>query len=278
VLCACAASRPKAAEPAPSQTSPAKTTSAAAPDALSQTELPIEPGSERDAEVEPSIAVVGEQLSYGGSPVGSVDAAQLRRTLARLRGKLDAAKKYWASKHQRAFPATLPIALSEQQRVLLLRELLMVATAAEFVNVELSVQSQGRAQLVNLSLRSPEWQDSRTKQKRLHVSVAPKDQYLLTWREDDTVISQPYKELFASPPPDLDLRAFLAEKIREEWLMGGAHRAASDPLKDIAVLHLDDALTLDELLVVTNALGKPKRAFTVEGKVVEVPAFELFVY
>ncbi|HET7538816.1 MAG TPA: hypothetical protein VFK05_03065 [Polyangiaceae bacterium] len=277
-MCACAAAPRPEVRPPPPETSPAPAPSAVASDGASRAELPIEPGSERDADVEPSLAVAGEQLSYGGSAVGGVGEAELARTRARVRGKLDAARKYWPTKHQSAFPTTLPIELSEHHRVLLLRELLQLATTAEFVAVELDVQAKGSRQRVNLMLRSPDSQGSRRVRKELHVSVAPRDQYLLTWREGDTVTSMPYKELFASPPADLDLRAFLAQKIDEEWLANGEHRSASDPKKDIAVLHLDDALTLEELLVVTNALAAPKRKLTVDGKVVDGSAFDLFVY
>jgi hypothetical protein len=195
-----------------------------------------------------------------------------------LRGKLDAARKHWATKHQSPFPTALPLELGEHQRVLLLRQLLTVATDAGFDSAELRVQSKDGSQLVRLKLCSLDCQDDWLKRKLLHVSAAPKNQYLLTWRENDIVLSMPYKEVFASPPTDLDLPAFLSQKIDREWVLGGTHRAASDPTKDIAILHLDDALTLDELLVVTNAVATPKRKYTVDGKVIEVPAFELFVY
>lgn len=267
--CGCAASPAPAAKPAPAQTSPAT--------GSATSELPIELGSERDAEAEPSIAVVGDALSYAGSPVGGVGEAQLARTLAVLRAKLDAAKKYWPLEQPSAFPTTLSIELGERQRVFLLKELLSLATAAGFTHAELRVGSQASSPRVSLTLRSPEWQDSPSMTKRLHVTVAPKSRYLLTWREGSSVVSAPYQELFAAPPASLDLPGFLAQKINEEWLTNGAHRAASDPVKDIAVLHLDDLLTLDALLVVTNALGTPRRKSQVQGKIVDVPAFDLYV-
>jgi hypothetical protein len=274
--CACGAPPPPAANPA-ARTSFAAATSAIASGGPADTEPPIELGSERDADLAPSITAVGEELSYTESSLGAVGAAQLTRTMTRLGAKLDAAKKYWALEHQSPFPTTLPIELGGQHRALLLKELLSVATAAEFANVELSVQSNGNRERVSLTLRSPEWQDMPRMTKRLHVTVAPGSRYLLAWREGSTVVSTPYRELFAAPPANLDLPAFLAQKVNEEWLANGQHRVAIDPLKDVAVLHLNDALALDALLVVTHALGTPARKWQGRDKVVDVPAFELYV-
>src|SRR6188768_1866148 len=172
-MSACGASPP----PTASTASAASTAASSAP---SQAEPTIEPGSERDADVEPSLAVVGEQLSYAGRAVGGLGEAQRSRTLARARGKLDAAKKYWALEHPSAFPTTLPIELNAQQRVLLLRQLLDLATDAEFAKVELTVVAKSGNRRLSLTLSSPEGQSPR-KPKLLHVSVAPKNRYLLTW-------------------------------------------------------------------------------------------------
>jgi hypothetical protein len=269
--CACGAASPPVA-----QTSAAATTTAAASSG-NQAEPPIEAGSERDAQVEPAITVVGEELSYAGRPVGGVSAAQLTRTLATVQAKLAAAKKYWGTQHQSPFPTTLAIELSEQQRALLLKELLKIASTADFADVELSVTSKGRSEHVRFTLRSPEWQDSPRITKRLHVTVAPPNRYLLAWLEGDTVVSTPYRELFAAPPAGLDLTAFLAEKLNEEWNANGMHRAAMDRVKDVAVLHVNDALTLDALLIVTRALGTPTRKWQFDDQVADAPAFELYV-
>jgi hypothetical protein len=306
--CACRAAAPTAANAAPTAAQPAAATAAiaggdstAAPRedgaASSQATPPPEPGfnaaadrgiepaqraasggSALDADVDPSISVVGEDVAYAGTPVGRAGEAQWPGTLARLRGKLDAARKHWSLKHQSAFPTTLSIQLREEQRVRVLKELLRLATAAEFSKVELRVQSQSTTQLIQLNLRSPEWQDSPRMTKRLHVKVSPKSRYLLTWREGSTVISAPYQELFAAAPAGTDLPTLLAAKINEEWLQNGSHRAAGDPDMDVAVLHLDDTLTLDTLLVVLKAVATPVRQADAQGKVVQVSAFEPYVF
>jgi biopolymer transport protein ExbD len=111
------------------------------------------------------------------------------------------------------------------------------------------------------------------KPKRLHVEIR-ENKFQLVWKQGDTVVAS--SDVARKPVTTADgtLRyPELEERLAEEWKTQGAHRDASDPKLDQAVLHSENRAEFGELVAVIDALSKPQRERDVGGTHVTIPAF-----
>jgi len=111
------------------------------------------------------------------------------------------------------------------------------------------------------------------KPKRLHVEVKDR-KFSLVWKQGDTVVASTDVERRAEKLPDGSVRyPDLEAKLASEGKAQGAHRSATDPKSDQAVLHTQNSTEFGELVAVVDALHAQKRELTVGGATQRVPAF-----
>jgi biopolymer transport protein ExbD len=113
------------------------------------------------------------------------------------------------------------------------------------------------------------------KPKRLHVEIR-ENKFQLVWKQGSTVIAsadvarKPVKTADGTVRyPDLE------QRLAEEWKSQGAHRDASDPKMDQAVLHSENRAEFGELVAVIDALSKQQRTRDIGGTRVSIPAFSV---
>lgn len=107
----------------------------------------------------------------------------------------------------------------------------------------------------------------------LHVKLQSERHFRLEWRKDGTVLHTLDVERHEVPTAGQPSYPALARTIEAEWKARGSHRSASDPSLDRAVLHTSHGTEFGDLVAVIDAIKRPKRAFTTDGKTTEVPAF-----
>jgi len=99
-----------------------------------------------------------------------------------------------------------------------------------------------------------------TERKRLHVEQR-EQRFRLSWRTGTTVVA--FTDL--SSPVVIDGRGDrhypeLAHFLDRDWRANGTHQAASDPVLDEAVLHIQNSAAYEDLIAVLDALRGPRRA------------------
>jgi hypothetical protein len=111
----------------------------------------------------------------------------------------------------------------------------------------------------------------------LHVRLAPGTAVVLTWRRGDDAVSEaevPWREAFARSSAEVRAPA-LAWRFAREWLQQGAHRDPTDKKLDQAVLLVDDATELADVVAVLDALYEAKREIRTSTGAVRVPVFRV---
>lgn len=108
---------------------------------------------------------------------------------------------------------------------------------------------------------------------QLHVKV--KDQrFELSWLEGGTVLSKvDVPRQAVTVAPGVVQYPALSERARDEWRVRGAHRAATDRTRDVAVVHTDNSLPFGELTAVLDALHAAERDVLEGGTMTRTPAF-----
>jgi biopolymer transport protein ExbD len=113
------------------------------------------------------------------------------------------------------------------------------------------------------------------KPKRLHVEVQPRS-FRLSWKQGETVVASSSVARQGSAAATGDTRyPELASKISEEWRNNGSHRSRDDVRTDQAVLHTENATEYGEIIAVVDAIAATKRALSIGGRSLEVPAFSV---
>lgn len=89
----------------------------------------------------------------------------------------------------------------------------------------------------------------------LHVDMRSGDRFVLTWRLGATVISEETvpKILARNSPGDVRYPS-LADAVTKTWNAGGRHRSASDPERDVAVLHSGNEARFEDVVAVMDAI------------------------
>jgi biopolymer transport protein ExbD len=122
-------------------------------------------------------------------------------------------------------------------------------------------------------------QDKVEPEKQLHVEMRSPEKFVLIWKQAGTVISTidvPRKDnLQKEGAVELYRYPELAEKIDSEWKTVGQHKADTDKKFDQAILHTDNETPYKHIIGVIDAIYKPQRKYTVGGKAVEMPAFNV---
>jgi biopolymer transport protein ExbD len=122
-------------------------------------------------------------------------------------------------------------------------------------------------------------QDKVEPEKQLHIEMRSPEKFVLIWKQAGTVISTidvPRKDnLVREGQVELYRYPDLAEKIDSEWKSVGQHKAESDKKFDQAILHTDNETPYKNIIGVIDAIYKPQRKYTVGGKTVDMPAFNV---
>lgn len=108
---------------------------------------------------------------------------------------------------------------------------------------------------------------------KLHVDAADPTKFVLAWKDGRTVLRS--TEIARDPAKTRASFPALAAKVADEWRTSGAHRTASDPRFDQAVVHVADDVSYAELVAVMDAVSAPKRSVGAAGKVVDRAAFDV---
>lgn len=94
----------------------------------------------------------------------------------------------------------------------------------------------------------------------LHVDMRPSDQFILSWRRGDTVVSEERVPRTEVRHAEAQVRyPALADAVAKAWSTGGLHRAASDPERDRAVVHSGNAATFDDIVGTMDAIRSVRR-------------------
>lgn len=135
---------------------------------------------------------------------------------------------------------------------------------------------------INADARVPSPNDSveptnTAPERELHVEMRGDRKFQLVWKEGSTVINTidvERKSVAIGNEGDYRYPA-LAERIATEWRASGTHRAATDPKRDRAVLHTDNATPFSDLVAVIDAVHEAKRDLQIGPKSESIPAFNL---
>jgi biopolymer transport protein ExbD len=117
-------------------------------------------------------------------------------------------------------------------------------------------------------------------EKQLHVEMRSADKFQLIWKQGANVVNT------IEVPRKDDVKTLngggknvefleLAKKIEEEWKKDGSHRDPADKKFDQAVLHTDNETPYLFVIAVIDAIYQPKRKYQVNGKVEDMPAFNV---
>jgi Biopolymer transport protein ExbD/TolR len=115
--------------------------------------------------------------------------------------------------------------------------------------------------------------------KRLVVDMKGADRFVLAWKEDGVTVRTvdvPRHDVVSREGAVKVVRfPELADAIASEWRESGSHRSPSDPVRDEAVLHADDATPYAYLIAAIDAVYQVERPLDAHGKRAEVPAFNV---
>lgn len=95
----------------------------------------------------------------------------------------------------------------------------------------------------------------------LHVDMRPSDEFVLSWRRGDTVVSEERVPRVEVRHAEGQVRyPALADAVARTWNAAGLHRAATDPERDRAVVHSGNATTFDDVVGTMDAIRSVRRA------------------
>jgi len=96
--------------------------------------------------------------------------------------------------------------------------------------------------------------------KRLHVELQ-EHRFRVSWRTGETVVasSDVPRQVVIEGRGDRHYPE-LARFLERDWLANGMHQAASDPVLDEAVLHVQNSAAYEDVIAVLDALRAPHRA------------------
>lgn len=123
-----------------------------------------------------------------------------------------------------------------------------------------------------------ELEEEKKKDRTLHVQMKAEDEFVLVWKEGNTVVGAEISVARKKSEFSGDDFSYpeLSAKIADEWKNNpDAHRAPTDLKRDQAVLHTDDSAMFEEVIAVIDAIYKPQRAFRVGNAEEMVPAFNV---
>jgi hypothetical protein len=113
--------------------------------------------------------------------------------------------------------------------------------------------------------------------RELHVETRGEKYFVLTWKENGTVINSVQVERKRVGVGTADDYAYpeLATQIGSQWNINGQHRAASDQKLDRAVLHIENSASFAEIAAVMDALHATQRPMLAGGTSTRISAFNV---
>jgi len=124
-----------------------------------------------------------------------------------------------------------------------------------------------------------ECKDPPADQKTLHVDMKDPTHFVLSWRRGKETLDRfdvPRTRVASTVGKESVVRyPELSARIGETWKTSGDHRAASDNVRDRAVLHTDDAASYADLVAVMDAIRAVDKPVIENGRTSQAPAFDL---
>jgi biopolymer transport protein ExbD len=116
--------------------------------------------------------------------------------------------------------------------------------------------------------------------KQLHVDMKGTDKFVLSWKEGNVTVRSldvPRHDVVSQEGAVKVVRfPELSSAIAAEWRESGSHRSPSDPARDQAVLHTDDATPYAYLIAAIDSVYQVERPLDAsQGKRAQVAAFNL---
>jgi len=144
--------------------------------------------------------------------------------------------------------------------------LLVTAVWSQMARLQSNAQVPG-----NPELGTPE------SSRELHVEARGERYFVLTWKENGTVINSVQVERKQVGTGATGDYAYpdLAAQIGSQWSMNGQHRSASDRKLDRAVLHIENTAPFAEIVAILDALHATKRPIAAGHASTQVSAFDV---
>jgi biopolymer transport protein ExbD len=113
--------------------------------------------------------------------------------------------------------------------------------------------------------------------RELHVETRGEKQFVLTWKEDGTVINsvQVERKRVGIGTADDYTYPDLAAQIGSQWNLNGQHRSATDQKLDRAVLHVENTAPFAEIAAIMDALHATRRPLVAGSTSTQIPAFNV---
>jgi hypothetical protein len=220
----------------------------------------------------PAIVVEHEQVLVDGTAVGDVKALLAAGRMQRIDGELaalQAKREAWKAAHPGApFPGVALLRMPRDTKAFVVKSVFQTAAYAGYPNLSFTVGtgSPGRAARLRADAQVPSLGDapmdsSSPGDKVLFVRLEPDKPVVLTWKigaEPLSVTEVPWSEAFERSGENARAPG-LAAKLSLEWKQQRQHFDVHDKKLDQAILQVDDAAQLRDIVAVLDALYEPKR-------------------
>jgi hypothetical protein len=224
---------------------------------------------EDDAELSPgapNIVLRGTLLLVDSEPAGDVTEVVTSQRLARLDGLFSVLTARRGERHEGVATLWCDRATS----LLVFKSVFQTAAFAGYPSFRLAVvgAESGRIGYQAFGARVPGPARAQNADPRdpfaLHLDVFGEGRAQLVWkvgsRVEDTI--------------DVT-RSELAKQLAVQWQTRGGHRGQADRGFDQLVMHVPNALTLNDAVRLLDAAYFPRREYSADGNVLRVPAFDV---
>jgi biopolymer transport protein ExbD len=173
-------------------------------------------------------------------------------------------------------------ALNSEINMVPMIDLLMVTISFLLITAVWSHMSrlEADARVPGPSTEPPCAPDCPKTHKRLHVDMKGTDKFVLSWKDGNVTVRTvdvPRHDVVSHEGAVKVVRfPELSNAIAAEWREAGSHQSPSDPARDEAVLHTDDATPYGYLIAAIDSVYQVERPLdALHGKRVQVPAFNV---
>ncbi|HEY4117311.1 MAG TPA: AgmX/PglI C-terminal domain-containing protein [Byssovorax sp.] len=227
----------------------------------------------------PTIAIERGRVLVDGAVVGDARAIEAAGRMQKVDGEFEALRlkrEAWKAAHAGApFPGAAVLELRRDTSARVVKSLFQTAAFAGYPNLSFAVVTGAPPVVarVEVDAEVPAPPDGREQERALGVRIAPSAPVTLSWTQGGALVSQvdvPLADAFDRSGAAVRAPG-LASKVSSEWAAQGQHRDPSDAKLDRAVIEVDDAVPLGDLVAVLDALHGTKRALA--GGARPMPAF-----
>jgi hypothetical protein len=220
----------------------------------------------------PVVAIEREQILVDGAVVGDVKAVLEVGRIQRIDGEFAALKlkrEAWKTAHPDApFPGVAVLRLPRDTKAVIVKSVFQTAAFSGYPNLAFAVGTGAprRIERVRVDAQVPgppaPGASQGTSERALFVRIAPDKPVTFTWKRGSEVLSvsdRPWRDSFersgeASRAPGL------AAKVAEEWKQQREHFDPNDKKLDRAMLQVDDATELREIVAAIDAIRETRRS------------------